>query len=151
MDPATVAVAAAALFFSEALKEGGKALGKEVAELSGKFVALIRSKFKAAGTEGLLNRAENDPNEKNRQKVLDELQTQLEEDPEFAAQLQALLADLNAAGVVKQVMGTDLEVEETLEVKTMSQSGSGAGNVDQEMLTRTKAKNIKIGEMNQGR
>jgi len=149
MDPATIAIAAAALFFSEALKESGKGLGAGVAELSGKFVTLIRNRFKTAGTEGLLNRAEQDPSEKNQQKVTDELETRLQEDPEFLAQLQALMAQLEEAGVVRQAMATDLEVEETLEAETMTQSGSGAKDVDQEMLTRTKAKNIKIGDMEQ--
>jgi hypothetical protein len=38
MEPATLAVTVATLFFLEALKEGGKTLGKGVSDLAGKLI-----------------------------------------------------------------------------------------------------------------
>ena len=59
VEPITAAVLVS-LFFSEAIKEGGKALGKGAAET---FTLLkkntVREKFKAEGTEGLLKRGVN--------------------------------------------------------------------------------------------
>ncbi len=149
MEPTTLAVAVVTLFFSEALKEGGKALGKAVSDLAGKLINTVRAKFKDAGTEGLLSRAENDSTPKNLDKVQDELATQMEEDEGYAAQLQNLVAQLEAAGVVRQVMASGLEVEETLEAQSMTQTASGGADVEQRMLTDVKAKNIKIGDMKQ--
>ena len=65
MEPATLAVTVGTLFFSEALKEGSKALGKGVSDLAAKLIKTVRGKFKESGTEGVLIRAENDPTEKN--------------------------------------------------------------------------------------
>jgi hypothetical protein len=149
MEPATLAVAVATLFFSEALKEGGKTLGKGVSDLATKLIHTVRGKFKESGTEGVLNRAENDPTDKNIGRVQDELGTQLEKDTDYATQLQHLVAQLEAAGVVRQVMASGLEVEETLEAGSMTQTASDGAHVEQHMLTDVQAKNVKIGDMKQ--
>ena len=49
MEPATLAVAVATLFFSEALKEGGRTLSKGVSDLAGKLIHTVRGKFKDTG------------------------------------------------------------------------------------------------------
>jgi signal recognition particle GTPase len=149
MDPATLAVAAAALFFSEALKEGGKGLGKGTATLASQFIQAIRNKFQQQEVGGLLKRAEADPSDRNQQKVTDELEAQLIEDGSFAEQLQALVSQLQAAGVDKQSIATDMTVEETLKAKSITQTHQGDGPVDQEILNRTQAKNIDIGDISQ--
>jgi hypothetical protein len=149
MEPTTLAVAVATLFFSEALKEGGKTLGKGVSDLATKLIHTVRGKFKESGTEGVLNRAEHDPTDKNVGRVQDELETQLEDDRDYAAQLQHLVAQLEAAGVVRQVMARGLEVEETLEAGSMTQTASDGADIEQHMLTDVKAKNVKIGDMKQ--
>lgn len=148
MDPATLAIAAAALFFGEALKEGGKGLGKGTADLVSQFVQAIRNKFQQQQVAGLLNRAEQDPTERHQQRVTDELEAQLVEDPAFATQIQALVDQLEAAGLKRQRMAIDLEIEDTLTAKSMTQTATG-DNVDQEMLSRVKAKNIDVGDMSQ--
>jgi hypothetical protein len=149
MEPATLAVAVATLFFSEALKEGGKALGKSASELAAKLIDTVRGKFRESGTEGVLTRAENHPSQKHIDTVQDELATQMEEDESYAAQLQTLVNQLKAAGVVRQVMASGLEVAETLEAGAMTQTASGGEDVKQHMLTDVTAKNIKIGDMKQ--
>jgi hypothetical protein len=149
MEPVTLAVTVAALFFSEALKEGGKALGKGISEYAGTFIHTVRTKFKDAGMEGLLTRAAHDPTPKNLEKVQDELSTQLAEDNAYAAQLQKLVAQLEAAGVVRQVMASGLKVAETLEAQSMTQTAAGGVDVEQHMLTDVQAKNITTGPMKQ--
>ena len=131
------------------MKEGGKTLGKSVSDLTGKLIHTVRAKFKDVGMEGLLTRAEHDPTPKNIDKVHDELATHIEEDNSYNAQLQALVTQLAAAGVVRQVMANRLEVEDTLEAKSMTQKAEGGVDIKQDMLTETKAKNIKLGEMKQ--
>jgi hypothetical protein len=149
MEPVTLAVAVATLFFSEALKEGGKALGKSVSELAGNLIHTVRDKFKDTGTEGLLTRAEHEPTPKTINMVQDELATQLAEDDGYAAQVQALVAQLEAAGVVRQVMASNLEVAETLRARSMTQEAAGGQDVDQRMLTHVKAKDIDLGDLEQ--
>jgi hypothetical protein len=149
MEPATLAVAVATLFFSEALKEGGKTLGKGVSDLTTKLINSVRVKFKDSGTEGLLTRAETHPTQKHIDTVQDELATQIEEDASYAAQLQDLVDQLKASGVVRQVMASGLEVEEGLETGAMTQTASGGMDVEQHMLKDVKAKNIKTGDMTQ--
>jgi hypothetical protein len=149
MEPVTLAVTVATLFFSEAVKEGGKTLGKSVSDLAGKLLQTVRAKFKDAGTEGLLTRAEHDPTPTNITKVHDELATQMAEDDSYASQLQDLVAQLEAAGVVRQVMASNLKVEETLKAQSMTQEASSGKDVDQRMLTGVEAKNIELGEAKQ--
>ncbi len=83
VEPLTAAVIVS-LFFSEAIKEGGKALGKGAADTFTLLINTIREKFKAEGTEGLLTRAQNQPTEVNKTKLQDELQTQIDTDEAFA-------------------------------------------------------------------
>jgi hypothetical protein len=149
MEPVTLAVTVATLFFSEALKEGGKALGKSVSELAGNLIQTVRAKFKDAGVEGLLTRAEHDPAPKNIEKVQDELATQLADDDAYAAQLQTLVAQLEAAGVVRQVMASHLKVAETLEAGSLTQMAARGTDVEQRMFTDVEAKNIKLGDLKQ--
>jgi hypothetical protein len=149
MEPVTLAVTVATLFFSEALKEGGKALGKGVSDLTGTLIHTIRAKFKDTGTEGLLTRAEREPTPKNLEKVQDELANQLAEDDSYAAQVQDLVAQLEVAGIVRQVMASDLKVAETLEAQNMRQEAAGGKNVEQRMLMGVEAKNIKLGDLEQ--
>jgi hypothetical protein len=154
MEPITLTAAAiATLFFSEAAKEGGKSLGSSVSTLMNQLIATVRDKFQAAGTAGLLARAERQPTEANMSSVEAELVAQMEEDGgangQFATQLRALLAQLEAAGVVKQKMASDLDVSGDLEAESMSQKASRGGSGEQEMLTNVKAQNIKLGKLSQ--
>jgi len=150
VEPITLTAAAiATVFFSEAVKEGGKSLGTGVSKAVSQLIAVVRNKFKAAGTAGLLTRAENQPTEANVSLVKAELAAQLAEDDEFADQLKDLLAQLEAAGVVRQVMASGVEVSGDLDAADMSQKASRGSSVEQEMLTDVKAQNIKLGNLSQ--
>ena len=78
-----------------------------------------------------------------------ELATQLAEDTGFAAELKELLGQLEAAGVVRQVMASGIAVSGDLEAGDMSQKASRGGSIEQEMLTDVKAQNIKLGNLSQ--
>lgn len=150
MEPITLTAAAiATLFFSEAAKEGGKSLGAGASKLVSQLITTVRNKFKATGTERLLARAEKQPTEANVNSVQAELVAQMEEDEGFTTQLQELLTQLEAAGVVRQVMASGIEVAGDLEAEDMSQKSSHSSSVDQEMLTNVKAQNIRLGNLRQ--
>ena len=150
MEPITVVAATiATLFFSEAAKEGGKSLGAGASKLVSQFITTVRNRFKATGAERLLTRAEKQPTEANMNSVQAELVAQMEEDGEFANQLQELLAQMEAAGVVRQVMASGIEVVGDLEAEDMSQKASRGGSVEQEILTNVKAQNIRLGNLSQ--
>jgi hypothetical protein len=75
VQPLTTAVIVC-LFFSEAIKKGGKALAKGADDTFTLVINTIREKFGVEGTEGLLKRAENEPTLANKAKLQDELETQ---------------------------------------------------------------------------
>lgn len=149
IEPLTAAVIVS-LFFSEALKEGGKALGKGVTDTFAKLVNTVREKLKAEGTEGLLKRAEKHPTEANKTKLQDELQTQIDTNSEFANQLKELVEQLQAQDEqIRQVILSEIELSGDLRAKDISQKSSRDGAVEQEMIKGVKATNIDVGNLNQ--
>ena len=149
MESITLALTVATLLFSESVKEVGKSLGKSVSDLIGELLYTVRAKFKNAGMEGLLTRAEHDPTPKNIEKVQGELLTQMAGNAGYMTQLQNLVAQLEAVGVVRQVMASNLKVAETLKAQSMNQQAAGGTNVEQSMLTEVEAKNIELGDLKQ--
>jgi hypothetical protein len=149
MDRATLATTIANLFFSEALKEGGKTLGKGVSETAGRFIGAVKAKFESSGKAELLNLAKREPNPQNIENIKDELRAQIGKDSDYRVELRQLVEQLKSMGVVRQVMASSIEVEETLEAESLTQTSTGGEAVNQEMLTDVKAKNIKLGDLNQ--
>ena len=148
-EPLTAAVIVS-LFFSEALKEGGKGLGKGVVDTFTKLVNTIREKFKVEGMEGLLTRAQNQPTEVNKTKLQDELQTQIDADKAFAQELKQLVEQLQSQDQkIRQVILSEIELSEDLKAQDITQEATGDGSVEQEMLKKVKAKNIDLGNLNQ--
>jgi hypothetical protein len=148
-EPLTAAVIVS-LFFSEAIKEGGKALTKSVTDTFAQFVNTIREKFRAEGMEGLLKRAENDPTQKNKEKLQDELQTQMDADEAFTNKLKELVQQLQAQDErIRQVVLSEIELTGDLKAKDISQKATRDGSVSQEMVKGVKAQNIDLGNLNQ--
>ncbi|BAZ20404.1 Fis family transcriptional regulator [Kalymmatonema gypsitolerans NIES-4073] len=148
-EPLTAAVIVS-LFFSEAIKEGGKALTKGVTDTFAQLVNTIREKFRAEGMEGLLKRAENDPTQKNKEKLQDELQTQMDADETFTNKLKELVQQLQAQDEsIRQVVLSEIELTGDLKAKDISQKAKRAGSVEQEMVKGVKAINIDLGNLNQ--
>ncbi|MEH2142951.1 hypothetical protein [Nostoc sp.] len=149
VEPITAAVVVS-LFFSEAIKEGGKALTKSVTDTFAQLVNTIREKFQAEGTEGLLTRAQNQPTQANKTKLQDELQTQIDADEVFANKLKELVNQLQVQDEsIRQVVLSDIELTGDLKAQDISQKATRDGSVEQEMLKGVKAKNIDLGNLNQ--
>ncbi|AFW93786.1 hypothetical protein FJR06_16155 [Dolichospermum sp. UHCC 0352] len=136
---------------SEAIKEGGKFAVKGVADTFAKLVSTIRQKLTTEGMEGLLIRAEKDPNEKNKLQLQDELQEYINADKIFANQLKLLVEELKTQDPkIRQVILSGIELTGDLQAQNITQKTSGSsGSVDQEMLTNIKANNINVGNLNQ--
>ena len=150
VEPLTGAVIVS-LFFSEAIKEGGKFAVKGVADTFAKLVSTIRQKLTTEGMEGLLIRAEKDPNEKNKLQLQDELQEYINADEIFANQLKLLVEELKTQDPkIRQVILSGIELTGDLKAQNITQKTSGSsGSVDQAMLTNIKANNIIIGDLTQ--
>ena len=103
----------------------GEKIGEAAIEKSGEIIQLVRKtvqgKLQAAGTDGLLKRAEEKPTEQNIQVLEGELVSQMEEDKEFAAQLEELIQQIQAQSTTLQV------VLDTVRIK----GSAKIGNVDQ--------------------
>ena len=146
VEPLTGAVIVS-LFFSEAIKEGGKFAVKGVSDTFAKLVSTIRQKLTTEGMEGLLIRAEKDPNEKNKLQLQDELQEYINADEIFANQLKLLVEELKTQDPkIRQVILSGIELTGDLKAENITQETSGSsGSVDQAMLTNIKANNMTIG------
>ena len=148
MEPITAA-AIATLVFSEALKEGGKALGKGVSEQVGQLLSTIRQKFQAAGVEGLLKRAEENPTEKNQSKFQDELETQMEEDEAFANRLQELMTQLKANQTINQIVLKGVTVQGKAKVGDIDLTATREGAVNQEAVVDSQfGDDLDLGNIN---
>jgi hypothetical protein len=144
------AAAIASIFFSEAFKEGGKAIGKGAADTFTQLVNTIRLKFQAHSLEGILTQAENQPTETNRAIFQSVLQAQIDGDSAFANQLQQLVEKLQAQDEgVRQVILSGIEASGDVTAKDITQKVARDGSVEQEMLTQVKANNIDVGNLNQ--
>jgi len=148
MEPLT-ATAIVTLLFSEAIKEGGKAIGKAVVGGVTDIFILIRQKLQNAGTEGLLIRAEKQPtDEKSLGKLADELQTQLDEDKEFSEKLQGLIKEVVANEPSLQSVLKGIRVKGSLKAQDISQESSRSGT--QEILTDVEVGgDIDLGNLTQ--
>ncbi|MDJ0620650.1 MAG: hypothetical protein QNJ63_28605 [Calothrix sp. MO_192.B10] len=123
-----IATTITTLIFGEALKEGGKALGKSASDKIAQLVTNIRQRFKESGTEGLLTRAEKQPTESNIAIVEAELITQMNENEAFVSHLKELLQQLEKLGVNRQEMVSGVRAN-SLEVKgDMTQETSKGGS-----------------------
>lgn len=101
MEPTTaIASVIATYILPEAFKEGGKALGKGASEKVIQLINTIQEKFTASGIVGLLTRAEENPTKDNIKKVEGELETQMQEDDNFANTLKELVKLLQSEGVI---------------------------------------------------
>jgi hypothetical protein len=150
MEPVTLtATAITTLIFSEALKEGGKALGQGVSEKVSKLFSAIRQKFRAVGTEGLLTRAQNQPTEHNKSIFQAELETQMSEDKAFTKHLSDLVKQLESAGVIRQLMARDIEAKGTLELEDATQEAMRGKDVEQTMAEKLKGGDVKLNNLNQ--
>ncbi|MEH1910798.1 hypothetical protein [Nostoc sp.] len=149
VEPLTAAVIVS-LFFSEAVKEGGKALGKGVTDTFTQLVNTIWEKFQAHSIDGILTLAQNQPTETNKAIFQNVLQTQMDADEAFAQKLKELIQQLQAQDErVRQILLSGIELSGDLKAQDISQKATLSGSVEQEMLKGVKAINIDLGNLNQ--
>ncbi|MBD2566737.1 hypothetical protein [Anabaena lutea] len=137
VEPLTAAVVVS-LFFSEAIKEGGKNFGKGVTETFTKLADTIRNKFKEAKLEGVLIEAENDPNEENKADFQKKLQKQMDSDEKFANQLKELVEQLKEKneGVFQKILSANEATR--IEAENLIQEAQGNGRTTQEAINNNK-------------
>jgi hypothetical protein len=149
VEPLTAAVIVS-LFFSEAVKEGGKALGKGATDTFTQLVNIIRKKFQAHSIDGILTQAQNQPTEINKTIFQKVLQTQMDADEAFANKLKELIQQLQVQNErVRQVVLSEIEVDGDLKAKDINQKATQGGSVEQEMFKQVKAQNIDVNNLNQ--
>ncbi|MBE9114452.1 Fis family transcriptional regulator [Lusitaniella coriacea LEGE 07157] len=103
----------------------GEKLGEAAIENSGETIQLVRKtvqgKLQAAGTAGLLKRAEEKPTEQNIQVLEGELVNQMEESKEFAAQLEALIQQIQAQSPTVQLVLNTVRIKGSAKIGNIEQ------------------------------
>ena len=149
MEPLTTTAIASALLF-KAFEKSGEKLGEAVSAKIGQLLNLIRDKFKAGNVEGILTRAEEEPSEKNKSRLEQELAEQMEGDKKFAEELESLVKELKSDDQVSQIFFKGVNVKGDAEIGDVEQTAQKGGSVTQEAVTQVEVGgNFKIGNVNQ--
>jgi hypothetical protein len=130
VDPlSVVAAAVTTLILPKAVEKIGEKIGEAVWEKSGQVIQTahqtVQTKLQAAGTGGLLTRAEANPTEANMQVLEAELISQMEQDQEFAARLQELVHQIQSQSPAVQVILDKLRIRGKLDVGNIKQIKEG--------------------------
>jgi hypothetical protein len=149
MEPLTTTAIASALLF-KAFEKSGEKLGEAVSAKIGQLLNLIREKFKAESVEGILTRAEEEPSEKNKSRLEQELTTQMENDIAFADALKLQVKELKSEDQVNQIFFKGVNVKGDAEIGDVEQTAQKGGSVTQEAVTQVEVGgNLKIGNVKQ--
>lgn len=137
----------------KALGKIGEKAGEAALAKSGEAIMetrkAVQEKLQAAGTAGLLKRAEDKPTAQNIQILQSELVSQMEEDQEFTTQLQELVTQIQALSPSLQVVLDKVRIKGRLElgdVKQISEGGSAQQIVGRNLGV---AGDVKIGDITQ--
>ena len=156
MEPITVVASkVVSLFIGEFSKEASNALVRSISTKGIQIIKMlsgtIRRKFQTSKLEGILENVEKDPTESNRSMFSMFLEKHMIEDESFFKELTELLEQLQISeGKTVQVMLSNINVTDNLEVGDMKQNSTNAGkSVKQTMATDIKAKNVKLGNLTQ--
>jgi hypothetical protein len=107
------------------LEKASEKIGEAVIEKSGEAVQLLRKtvqdKLQAVGTAGLLKRVEEKPTEQNIQVLEGELVSQMEEDKEFAAQLEELIQQIQAQSPTLQIVLDTVRIKGSAKIGNIEQ------------------------------
>jgi len=121
------------IVFPKVLEKASEKIGEKIVETaiekSGETLQLVRKtvqdKLQAAGTAGLLKRAEEKPTKQNIQVLEGELVSQMEEDKEFAAQLEELIQQIQAQSPTLQVVLDTVRIKGSAEIGSIEQVSEG--------------------------
>ncbi|MEH2078712.1 MAG: Fis family transcriptional regulator [Nostoc sp.] len=132
------------IILPKALEKVGEKVGETAWDKSGEAVQTVRetvqAKLQAAGTDGLLTRAEVNPTEANTQVLQAEIITHMQQDQDFATKLQELVQQIQSQSPTVQVILDELRVRGKVEIGNVKQANEGQNNAQQ-----TFGKNLQIG------
>lgn len=148
MEPLTTTAIVSALLF-KAFEKGGDKLGEAVSARIGQLLNVIREKFKEEGIEGKLTKAQEDPSEKNKSRLEQELAAQIEDDEAFAKKLKELAEELKSDQHI-QIFFKGVDVMGRAEIGDIEQTATSGGSAQQEAVTDVKVGgDLKIGNVKQ--
>jgi len=101
------AVTAAAPYFAKMLDGATERIGEDAADSAGKLVGWLRAKLSPGGKEALAELQKKPDNELKRHLLDLQIQTLLDEQPELAGQLEALVKAVPAPAVVQNLTAGD--------------------------------------------
>jgi hypothetical protein len=152
IDPISlIAGAITSLILPKAVEKVGEKLGEVTFEKSGKVIKAAREavqhKLEQADSAGLLKRAEEKPTEHNIKVLEAEIIGQMEDDQEFAKQLQLLVDKIQSQSSSFQMFLDGLRAK-NFELEKLKQVSEGKGK-SQQIIGRNwqVQENIKIGDV----
>jgi hypothetical protein len=138
------------MIFSKALEKRAPQLGEAVCQNIEKLWGVLRQKFQKEGVEGKLERAVQEPTEKNQTRFEEELKMQMEDDEDFTNQLLEIIGQLKSNEIIQQSFFSDVRVKGDVEIGSVSQATSGYGAGRQQALEGVEVGgNLKIGSVDQ--
>lgn len=151
MDPIALVASVVSGLLVEVIKEGSKALAKDQPKPLQSIIQSIREKLRMAGTAGLLERVENNPNPRNVEILEGEILEQMNSDEDFLMEIRDFLEKLKTEQGFSNIQKviSDLEDVENIQlgdIKQVSNSSSSNQVVAEKIKGVT---NITIGNVTQ--
>lgn len=138
----------------EKASEGvGEQIGKTAIEKSGEIIQrlkkAVQDKLEAAGTAGLLKRAEEKPEQQNLEILEKELVNQMQKDQEFATKLEELIQQIQAQSPSLQVALDEVKVKGSAEIGNIEQVSEGGSGEQVAGRNLDIGSDLKIGDVSQ--
>ncbi|MGC1248732.1 MAG: hypothetical protein WA865_21170 [Spirulinaceae cyanobacterium] len=151
VDPISViAGAITSLILPKAVEKVGEKLGEATLEKSGAIIKAarksIQNKLEQVNSSGLLKRAEKNPTKHNIQVLEAEIIGQMEDDSEFAEQLQALVNQVQAQSSSLQMFINGLRAK-NFELEKLKQVSESKGKSEQIVGKNWQVQNLKISDV----
>ncbi len=151
VDPISViAGAITSLILPKAVEKVGEKLGEATLEKSGAIIQAARqsvqNKLEQVNSSGLLKRAEKNPTKHNIQVLEAEIIGQMEDDSEFAEQLQALVNQVQAQSSSLQMFINGLRAK-NFELEKLKQVSENKGKSEQIVGQNWQVQNLKISDV----
>ena len=148
MEPLSIlAGAVTTIVLPKVLEKTGETIGEKITEAaiakSSETVQIVcdtvQNKLQAVGTAGLLQRAKDKPTEQNIQVLEGELVSQMEDDQEFAVQLQKMIQQIQAQSPSIQAVLDTVRIKGNAEIGNIEQVSEGRAT------KQTIAQNLGVG------
>lgn len=147
MEPITTTMIAT-LILSKAAEESGKKLGEAVSTKVSQLLSIIQEKFKAEGVEGKLIKAQENPSEKNKGRLEQELAAQMEDDESFAENVKNLVKELRADPNI-QIFFKGVDVKGGAKIGNVKQTKKMGGGVQEAIVDVKVGGDFVVGDVEQ--